>query len=191
MNVKPFGVENYDDKFIVRCGGEEAIVYDARQGVGATANNADVRHFGFATVLRIDKFLNAAEFLSEVDERGRSLSYLPKVRTSPGWGIPSLYLREIPETVRGVRKARYEVVGHEGRHRSRVARKLGCTKVPVHIFVSNKRSRHMTPEVLEAIRQGVLREGAPTRYPGPFDIVPLDFEIAFVDDKRYDYVRAP
>lgn len=140
--------ENFDGRFTIPgC----PVVWDSRNGLGATGNNADIRWFGFMALMRPETFLRLALPLGT--PRERSTSGLERYRILPGWGPPMLYIDVSNRQM-------IRVVGHEGRHRAIVfARLCPDALMPVAFMPRYKRAKDMTPDVLQDIRVRMISEG--------------------------------
>jgi len=144
------GVE-YDPEQPFRIG---PVVFGQR-GIGAVSINRNVNYLGFVAWMTPDEYLALNEPL-----RGKDKNYdwiMQQVREgraiAPPW-LDANIVHARWESDQGLRSeggpVRFQIVGHEGRHRMTVVREL-CgpdVLVPVPVFVPSWRARHFTPHML-------------------------------------------
>lgn len=173
--------DNYDRQFSIGCGANythvtraPTIVYASENGRGNTGDGANIRYMGIMVLMNPRVFGGLAAGLEE--PRKKSFAHLEATRIHPGWAPHMLYVSPGED-------GKYRVTGHEGRHRSIVARNLSCALIPVAIIDYGKRASRITPKILGTMRAGMWSQeeniARSTWRRGPL------FDVAFVDGKRY------
>jgi hypothetical protein len=145
------------------------VIFDNKNGLGATPNNREVNYFGFTTTMTISSFLKlAADHGGRREESAIDLRDLIK----QGYGIatPMLYLRV---QNLGENDMTIEVSGHEGRARSICCQKyFNLTDLPVQIIPTGFRSKHMTDKIIDQINKiGITPEDGGSPIKNPFKSV--------------------
>ena len=126
------------------------VHYDQQNGIGNVPFNANVNYEGFAVIMDVKTFLSC------VPPRGGELSAdaAKLILSDRGIGSPFLLVDfDDDETPK--------VIGHEGRGRAAVIGNAygHTTPLLVHIKPSNgRRARHVKPDWLTALYNGVLAE---------------------------------
>lgn len=132
---------------------------DNRKGLGAVPYNQEVDYFGLQVAMRPSTFLKLSLPLdtSKPDE-AKTIDYIAQHLDDQGIGAPFLDISIPPEWEEGVIKTPARITGHDGRHRMYAIMKTeGDNPVEVHIFPKGgMRRRDVTPEMIEALRQGVV-----------------------------------
>jgi hypothetical protein len=149
---------NFEDSF--RIG--KSLVFDNKNGLGATPNNANVLYRGFVLMMTLDQFLSlAANHRGQREETANDLVGIMK----EGYGIssPTLYLDFDEDTNIPF------VEGHEGRGRCLAIIKMidagylgdltKDVKIPVHMILGGGlRARSIDEEKINAVRKGIVPE---------------------------------
>lgn len=148
------------------------ITFSATDGLGSVPNNANVWYIGFVGLMKPSTFLSVAlDDQGSQEETSRNLEKL----VSEGYavGIPFLYI-EIDEDGKSLPK----ITGHEGRGRMRLARRLnGDAPMPVHFFLTKgMRSRHLTKDMIDEVKQGIYAEGSKTLVKNPVSKIWVDYK---------------
>lgn len=157
-------LETFDRRYVVP--GCPQVVWDAREGAGATSYNTDVRYFGFGVVMKPSMFLRLAAPLHRDARKSETWSYLGSIAKERGWAPPQLYVQfNMEDEI-------VSIVGHEGRHRTTKFMEV-CGDIPylvhiaprgfdptMHFFLGGYeiRARHVTPEMLNLFHEGVEEE---------------------------------
>lgn len=136
---KPYMVET------VRNGHKVEIYFDPRNGLGAVPDTANVNYKGFVAWLTPHQFL-CLNPLRQVSQKDLT-RFTAALQTGEAIGTPFLDVRH-EEPFRG--RYVFRVTGHEGRGRmsALAAAGLGAVPIPVAIFVSGDRARHLDPNML-------------------------------------------
>lgn len=140
------------------------VTIDNREGAGAVPYNADVDYFGLRIQMRPSTFLKLAAPL------GGAHSEKLEQYIAQGGAIGAPFLMvDIPEGWEAGDFSQWaEVTGHEGRNRVSAVRKLeGDEPIEMHIFPRYLRRRHLTPQWIAALNQGLIGEGTGRRVAGP------------------------
>lgn len=130
------------------------VTFSATDGLGSVPSNANVWYEGFVALMKPSTFLQLA--LSDDGLQEPTSVELEKlVKEGYAVGIPFLSIMFDPD---GNELPR--ITGHEGRGRMRMLRRvLGDRPVPVHFLLCDgMRSRHLTPEMTDEVKQGVFAE---------------------------------
>ncbi len=149
---------NFEEAFRVG----SSLVFDNKDGLGATPNNTNVLYRGFVLMMTLDQFLSlAANHKGQREETANDLVEIIK----EGYGIssPTLYLDFDEDTNIPF------VEGHEGRGRCLAIIKLikegyfsdlhQDVKIPVHIILGGGlRARSVDEEKIDAIKKGIVPE---------------------------------
>jgi hypothetical protein len=146
------------------------ITFSASDGLGSVPNNQSVWYMGFVGMMKPSTFMSLA-----LDDEGhqeptsRDLEEL----SNQGYaiGIPFLEI-EIDEDGKEFPR----IKGHEGRGRMRMVRRLlGDEPVPIHFFLrGGMRSRHLTKEMIDEIKQGIYAEKSDRLVKNPVSKVWVD-----------------
>jgi predicted chitinase/GNAT superfamily N-acetyltransferase len=142
----------------------DEVTIDNREGAGAVPYNADVDYFGLRVQMRPSTFLKLAAPL------GGAHSEKLEQYIAQGGAIGAPFLMvDIPEGWEAGDFSQWaEVTGHEGRNRVSAVRKLeGDEPIEMHIFPRYLRRRHLTPQWIAALNQGLIGEGTGRRVSGP------------------------
>jgi len=154
------------------------VVWDAREGMGATGNNAEIRHFGFTALMRPADFLRVVLPLVGGPQE-RSIAGLEAGRLNPGWGPPMLYISTDSTPM--------QVIGHEGRHRATLFQQL-CpdSLLPVAFMPQYMRARDIDEQWLQELRRGIISERhLQLGLEGRFVAGPL-FDRVYLGDREID-----
>jgi len=121
-------------------------IFDPKNGVGATPNNANVDYMGMVRHMSADDFLHLASPLKN-PRPGHVEGLRDLIKSGRPIGNPFL------ETEWNEGDKRWDVKSHDGRHRSLAIKNLygGHTQIPVHVFPrGGMRARHLTDEMRAA-----------------------------------------
>lgn len=149
------------------------ITFSAKAGLGSVPNNQNVWYMGFVGLVKPSTFLKLALSDDGAQEpTSRELEEL--VKQGYAIGIPFLDI-QIDEDGNALPK----IVGHEGRGRMRmVQRVLGDEPIPVHFFLrGGMRSRHLTPEMMAEVKQGIYAERSTRLVPNPVSKVWVNYDL--------------
>lgn len=136
----------------------DKIYIDNRHGLGETPDNRNVKYKGCVSVLPIDTFLKLAR-PGGYDVLDRASQMDKKVEEGFGWGNPCLYL-SIDPIVQGDDGVA-SVEGHEGRARATYFKANGIRSLPVQLFFSGYRARHVKSNpamFLKWLNEGIRNE---------------------------------
>lgn len=142
---------------------------DNRNGLGSVPYNQEVHYFGLKVMMKPSTFLKLAAPL--IDPKS-----VPFIRDhlAKGGAIGAPFLKiEIPDDwLSGDFSKPAVVIGHEGRNRmSAVYIEEGDEPGEVHLFTrgENKevRARHLTPQIIEHMKKGMVKEMGTKIVPGP------------------------
>lgn len=143
----------------------QEVNIDNENGIGSTPYNRNVDYLGLRVLMKPSVFLKlATPLVTDIN---------PKVQQwiQDGGAIAAPFLEiELPDQWRqGDFSEPAQVVGHEGRNRMTVVRKIeGDAPVEVHLFFpGGYRARHLTPEYLKALQQGLYMERTKAVLHGP------------------------
>lgn len=135
------------------------VMFDNRDGIGATPNNAEVNYFGFGAIMPIHKFLGiAADHKGQREDSAKDVKDI--ILAGYGLGAPTLYL-DVTKFDTNTNTGLIQTDGHEGRARAICCEKyFGIDELPVHIFVKGGwRNRDITDEFTNALNElGVITE---------------------------------
>jgi glutathionylspermidine synthase len=129
-------------------------------GLGQVPLNQNVDYQGLQVAMRPSMFLRLALPLNSSDpDEMKTINYIQQHIDEPGIGAPFLNI-EIPESWEsGEFKELAKVVGHDGRHRMyAVLNHQGDEPVEVHMFPRYLRRRHLTDEIIEHLRNGIVSQ---------------------------------
>ena len=132
------------------------VVIDNKQGWGAVPNNQEVDYFGLRVLMKPSVFLKLALRLEEPP----SQSIKNHISNKGSIGAPWLDV-SLPEAwFDGDFSTPASVKGHEGRNRMHaILDGEGDVPVETHLFFRNGvRSRDLTSEMKEALRNGLVAE---------------------------------
>lgn len=132
------------------------ITFSSSKGFGSVPNNTNVWYMGFVGFVRPSVFMSLA--LDDEGQQEPTSRDLEKfVEEGYAIGIPFF---EIVIDDEG--KTLPKIVGHEGRGRMRMVRRVnGDEPVPVHFFLrGGMRSRNITKNMADEIKQGVYAQGS-------------------------------
>lgn len=139
---------------------------DNREGLGAVPYNADVDYFGMRVLMKPSTFLKLALPL----DKPTSVDHIAK-HLEQGGALGSPFLQiDIPQSwEEGDFDRPAKVVGHEGRNRMMAIQKVeGDDPVEVHFFpTGGLRARHLTPNIVKALEQGLMNQAKTAYIPGP------------------------
>jgi hypothetical protein len=148
--------ETYD-QFMARNKLNELKIDNAR-GLGQVPLNQNIDYQGLQVAMRPSMFLRLALPLDSHDPNEmKTINYIQQHIDEPGIGAPFLNI-EIPEAWEsGKFDTPARVVGHDGRHRMyAVLNHQGDEPVEVHMFPRYLRRRHLTDEIIEHLRNGIV-----------------------------------
>ena len=119
------------------------LKFDPRKGLGAVPWNQEVAYRGFEREMPVSEFLRLASDLKA--PKPDSLAYI-KNHISSGRPVGNPFL-EVE-----FRNGKFDVVGHEGRHRAKAISDLfgQDAKMPVHVFPKGMRKKDLTADMLNA-----------------------------------------
>ena len=146
------------------------ITFSATSGFGSVPNNANVHYMGFVGMMKPSTFMSLA--LDDQGAQEETSKDLEKfVEEGYAIGIPFLYI-DIDEKGEKLPK----ITGHEGRGRMRMVRRVnGDDPIPVHFFLrGGMRSRHLTKDMVDEVKQGVYAEGSDRLVKNPITHVYVD-----------------
>lgn len=134
---------------------------DNQKGLGAVPLNADAPYFGLVVKMTPTIFLRLSHPLNPRDPSDAAkIDYLNKQKDDRGFGAPFLQLEIPKEWMDGDLSKVARVYSHDGRHRMHAIRQSeGDIPVEVHLFPTGFRRRHMTPEMIENLRKGLIGQG--------------------------------
>jgi hypothetical protein len=137
---------------------------DNQSGWGQTPNNQEIDYMGLRVMMKPSKFLNLASNLTVDDSARSSIEKMKNhARTGGSFGAPTLYISVDEEWENGKFILPAWVTGHEGRHRMNAQLELeGNAPVETHLIISGWRNRDFTPDVIEALRNGMIKERTET-----------------------------
>lgn len=139
---------------------------DNKDGLGAVPYNQDVDYFGMRVLMKPSTFLKLALPLNNPT----SVDFIAKHMQDGGsLGSPFIDLEIPPEWEDGDYSKPARVRGHEGRNRMMAIQKLeGDDPVQVHFFPKGGlRARHLTPDVVKALQQGLINQEGNRLIKGP------------------------
>lgn len=140
----------------------EGVAFDARSGLGAVPDGADIGWFGAVVLMRPSVYLSLAETLRR--PRAESLAGLGEAVRS-GRPLSPAFLRVAWPVRDGALPA---VVGHEGRHRMMAVRaEVGDRPVPVHLMVRDRRASFLDAGRIGTLRAAMFDEDRLMRVEGP------------------------
>lgn len=146
---------------------EKAI--DNKNGWGAVPFNSDVDYFGLRVKMKPSTFLDLALPLEEQDRTSVEAIY---THLKQGGSVGSPFL-EISIPDEWIEDENFynpaQVKGHEGRNRMYALQKYqGDIPVEVHLIPrGGLRARHLTPEIVKELQNGMLKERTTTLVKGP------------------------
>ena len=158
-SIPEFSWNDCEDQYRV-----DNIIFDNKKGLGATPNTQNIKYIGIVALMTIDNFLAIA-----ADHEGqREQSALDiKEAIEAGYGIGAPWLEIELDDFHDKNVAR--CIGHEGRARLIACKKyFGLTEVPVQVWFPGYRNRHVTPEVLQWLKEGITKERGSTIIADPF-----------------------
>jgi hypothetical protein len=121
------------------------VHFDNTGGSGAVPDVENIEYMGAVVLMRPSMFLRLVPPLLQPSKR--ALEHLAQTRSTTGWAYPFLSID--PEEPR--------VRQHEGRHRCTLLVEAGCDEpIPVALFLSGMRARHIEPEDIERLRRGMV-----------------------------------
>lgn len=144
---------------------------DNATGWGRTPNNAEIDYFGIRVSMKPSVFLKLAAPLTVVDQAKIS-AFKDRELNKGGFAAPMLYVGIPNEWREGDFSTMGHIISHEGRHRMITQREVyGDTPVETHIILRSRnlewRSRHITPEIMDALNKQLASETG-TVMKGPF-----------------------
>lgn len=148
------------------------VTFSAANGLGAVPYNREVNYFGFVGMTKPSTFLELA--LPHDGQRELDAGNIQRlIEEGYACGIPFMQLRLNDEGLPRIK-------GHEGRARMIAIRKiLGDQPIPVHFLLMNGlRSKNLTPDRLEAIRDGIESENGSKYVRHPFSRIYVNGEVA-------------
>lgn len=138
----------------------DEVRIDNINGLGAVPKNAEVGYSGLRVQMRPSMFLKLAAPLNlEKPEERQTIEYFKTVMDEKGFGSPFLTI-EVPEAwEEGDFSRDAKVRSHEGRHRCiAILEKEGDDPIEMHIFIPHARRRHITDDMIEHLRSGILNQ---------------------------------
>ena len=143
------------------------VTIDNRHGIGSTPYNQEVNYRGLRVLMKPSVFLDLAAFL-HVDNRNE---YVEKaIADGVAIGAPFLIIK-IPVAWfdSGDYSEPAQVVSHEGRNRMQAVWDVeGNKPIETHLFFRDDvRNRDLTPEIIEALNQGMYLERTKALKHGP------------------------
>lgn len=143
------------------------VTIDNRHGIGSTPYNQEVDYRGLRVLMKPSVFLDLAAFL-HVDDRNE---YVEKaIADGVAIGAPFLIIK-IPVAWfdSGDYSEPAQVVSHEGRNRMQAVWDVeGNKPIETHLFFRDDiRNRDLTPEIIEALNQGMYLERTRALKRGP------------------------
>ena len=143
------------------------VVIDNRNGIGATPYNQEVNYRGLRVQMKPSVFLDLAAFLRS-DDRNRHVTQA--ILDGVAIGAPFLII-QIPAAWFDSQdySEPAQIVGHEGRNRMQSVQDAeGNAAIETHLFFRDDiRNRDLTPEIIEALSQGMYMERTSTLKRGP------------------------
>ena len=151
------------------------ITFSATGGLGSVPNNANVWYMGFVVFMKPSTFMSLA-LDDEGAQESTSKDLEKLVNEGYALGIPFLDVRFDPAG-----KVLPQIVGHEGRGRMRMVRRvLGDTPIPVHMILRDGlRSRDVTRDMVDEVKTGLIAELSSRVVKNPVTKV-------YVDHKAFD-----
>jgi hypothetical protein len=138
------------------------VVIDAKNGMGATPNGADIDYFGVQVRMKPLVFLDLADKLRGGAQRIAAIAN--KIEEGAPIAPPFLTIM-VPSNWRDADFSGVlpKIVGHDGRHRMRaVAQVFGPEPIPVNLFLKSPdrqwRGSNITPDVLDHLRKGMIEQ---------------------------------
>jgi hypothetical protein len=127
-------------------------------GLGQVPLNQEVDYHGLQVEMRPSMFLRLALPLdADKPDELETINHLQKHLDNPGIGAPFLNI-VIPEAWESSEfKEPAKVAGHDGRHRMyAIINEQGDEPVEVHLFPRYMRRRHITEDIIEHLRNGIV-----------------------------------
>lgn len=133
------------------------VLFDAKDGIGATPNNSNVDYKGMTVMMKPSRFLKLAAPLGKLDDKNyETIHWLAKqIDSGKPLGNLSLYTN-----VQGKDFVEPRIMNHEGRHRAMaIIARNGDEEIPVHVFPdSSSRARHITDEDISMMQKAIVPE---------------------------------
>lgn len=131
------------------------VIFDQKNGLGATPNNQNVVYRGFVGMMKPSDFLL---FAAKADRGEDAKEVLNLIKDGYGIGSPFLYLKL--DNDEETSKIKMSIVGHEGRARSVALNTLQPNvNIPVHFFMYGEtRARHIKDQVVKMLNSSITAE---------------------------------
>jgi len=143
----------------------EEYAIDNVDGWGAVPNNQEVDYLGLRVKMTPRNFIKLAAPLGQ-DPSEEMISY---IKQNKPIGAPFLIVSIPAEWEDGDFSEPARILGHEGRNRMTTIQALhGDHPLEVHLFFTDgMRARHLTPEMIENMNSGMVKEKSRRVIPGP------------------------
>jgi hypothetical protein len=143
------------------------VTFSAKDGLGSVPFNQSVYYHGFVALMKPSVFLGIV-LDDEGHQDGTAKEIAKLILKGYALGPPFLNLDTLPYETDG---SAPKITGHEGRGRMKACLIAnGDSPVPVHVFLQGGlRSRHLTPELIAAIKGRIQAERSTRVVNSPFE----------------------
>jgi len=133
-------------------------IIDNEKGLGHVPNNSDVDYRGKRIKMTPSKFLSLAKHLPK--EEAKSYDHISNhIKSGGKIASPFLNIAVHDDWRNGDLSKPPKVISHEGRNRMYAIRDtLGDEPTEVHLFFNGYRNKHITPEWIDRVHDGLRAE---------------------------------
>lgn len=143
------------------------VTFSAKDGLGSVPFNQSVYYHGFVALIKPSVFLNIV-----LDDQGHQDGTAKEIAKLilKGYALGPPFLNVTTQPFEEEGKAP-KITGHEGRGRMKaIMMANGDNPIPVHVFLGGgMRARHLTPELIAALKGRIQVEGSSRVVNSPFE----------------------